>query len=159
MVRPGPAAVLALGLLLAVSVRGDNEAQQNPAAPAALVPADRAAQPDEETDAAPGAAGEKERQRRQRVVTAAVIILTGIAAIGLLLVAAALVWGNRTRKLVRRSDPPSQPVDPFWYLRKPISQEEQTPDEEREQPSMNRSPAGEPTEDSGRTSDSDETRS
>lgn len=60
-----------------------------------------------------------EQQRRQNTFTAGMLLLVGVLAVGLLLIAAAIVWGAKIRRLARRPEPGSARPDDLWYLRKP----------------------------------------
>lgn len=61
---------------------------------------------------------EAEQQRRQNTVTVGVLILVGVAAIGLLLIAGALIWGAKVRRMVRPTEVEPTRHDDLWYLRK-----------------------------------------
>lgn len=61
---------------------------------------------------------QQQQQRRQTTFTAGVLLLIGVTTIGLLLIAAAIIWGAKVRRLVRRPDPPFSAPDQLWYLRK-----------------------------------------
>lgn len=71
---------------------------------------------------------EAEKQRRQNTVTVGVLILIGVAAVGLLLISAALIWGSKVRRMVRQ--PPAEPSrqDDLWYLKNKIEAEEPAAD-------------------------------
>lgn len=58
-----------------------------------------------------------EQDRRQNTFTAGVLLLIGVTAIGLLLIAAAIVWGAKVRRMARRPEPRSSQRDDLWYLR------------------------------------------
>lgn len=59
-----------------------------------------------------------EQQRREGTFTAGVLLLIGVTAVGLLLIAAAILWGAKVRRLVRRPQARSAKQDELWYLRK-----------------------------------------
>lgn len=61
---------------------------------------------------------DEQQQRRQNTFTAGVLLLLGVLAVGLLLMAAAIVWGAKVRRLARRPEPGSARPDELWYLRK-----------------------------------------
>lgn len=51
-------------------------------------------------------------------------MLLGIAAIGLLVIAGALIWGAKTRRLVRKPELGGIGQDDLWYLRQGTAEEE-----------------------------------
>lgn len=60
---------------------------------------------------------QQQRQRRENTFTAGVLLLIGVVTVGLLLIAAAIVWGAKVRRLARHAERPSGRQDEFWYLR------------------------------------------
>jgi hypothetical protein len=60
---------------------------------------------------------QQQLQRRQNTFTAGVLLLIGVVTVGLLLIAAAIVWGAKVRRLARHAEPPSGRQDDLWYLR------------------------------------------
>jgi len=83
------------------------------------------------------ASDDAEQQRKVGTATAGVLILVGVAAIGLLLIAAAIIWGGKVRRLVRYEAPEPTRQDDLWYLRK----ERPADDTPSTEPSAEESPA------------------
>lgn len=107
----------ALALML-TGARGDLTAQREaetespPDAGSSVVTPESAATPE---------LADAERERRQHTVAIGTLLLVGVAAIGLLLVAATLIWGAKVRRLSR--GPHAEPTrsDDLWFLRKPAA--------------------------------------
>ena len=95
-------------LWMAILIPGSTVAQQD-----AVPRADAVAAPERAAADAPN------QEEKERIATAAISLLALIAFAGLCLIALAIFWGYRTRRIARTPLPPARPLDPFWYLRRP----------------------------------------
>ncbi|MSR59391.1 MAG: hypothetical protein EXS05_17400 [Planctomycetaceae bacterium] len=54
---------------------------------------------------------------QRRAYSVGIVMLGGILICGVGLIAAVLLWGNRTRRIARQPLPKVAPVDELWYLK------------------------------------------
>lgn len=76
-------------------------------------------------DAAPRPGLQRGTEAAQSL-TAGVLMLAGILLAGFGLLLFVVLWGHRTRRVVREPLPPTSPVDELWFLKRspPASRDE-----------------------------------
>lgn len=74
------------------------------------------------------------QKRKQDTATVGVLILVGVTAIGLLLIAGALIWGAKVRRLARTPTAEPTQQDDLWSLRKGATSDGTTTDDESADP-------------------------
>lgn len=57
-------------------------------------------------------------QAARRAYSVGTVLLGGILMLGVTMIAVALMWGNRARRIARQELPPIAPRDELWFLRK-----------------------------------------
>lgn len=120
MVAARTAVLLLTGVFAAHGICAADDVRQSPTS---AEPADASTVEPVDDPLPAGTAEEEEQRRRQNTVAAGVLILLGVAAIGLLLIAGALIWGGKLRRMVREPVEPRTQEDDLWYLRHPDAAE------------------------------------
>lgn len=70
-----------------------------------------------------GGESNEQTETREDMATILTILLTGVALIGVALIAATMIWGAKLRRLARMQPSEATKLDELWYLKTPPPEE------------------------------------